>query len=319
MSQMLLNERISESEIHADMDPANRILHRTIPADQRTENGRWTEKYAVRGQSTESLPAVSEAQQAYLKTLQRRQRRIVVIRILIFVLFLLLWEGAVRAGWIDGFIFSSPSRVAKTFGAMWTDRSIFLHVGITLAETLVSFGLVVLAGTGIAVLLWYNTELSEILEPYLVVLNSLPKSALAPLLIVWLGANTKSIIVAGISVAIFGTILNLYTGFREMDPDKIKLIYTLQGTRGDVLRKVILPGTVPLLISVMKVNIGLCLVGVVIGEFIGARRGLGYLIIYGSQVFKLDWVIMSIVILCVIAMVLYALIGTVEKCCLRRW
>lgn len=226
------------------------------------------------------------AQLAYLKHLQHRQYRITVIQILLFVAFLLVWETSVQLGWIDGFIFSSPSRIMKTFGAMWEDGSIFLHTGITLAETLVSFALVVAFGVGMAVLLWYNTEISEILEPYLVVLNSLPKSALAPLLIVWLGANMKSIIAAGISVAIFGTILNLYTGFGEMDPDKVKLIYTLRGRKKDVLTKVILPGTLPLLISVMKVNIGLCLVGVVIGEFIGARRGLGYLIIYGSQTFR---------------------------------
>lgn len=255
----------------------------------------------------------SATQEEYLKNLQRRQYRITAIQILVFVLFLLLWETAVQLSWIDGFIFSSPSRILKTFGSMWADRSIFIHVGITLAETLASFALVVAAGVGMAVLLWYNTELSEILEPYLVVLNSLPKSALAPLLIVWLGANMKSIIVAGISVAIFGTVLNLYTGFKEMDPDKIKLIYTLQGNKKDVLTKVILPGTIPLQLSVMKVNIGLCLVGVVIGEFIGARQGLGYLIIYGSQVFKLDWVIMSIAILCVIAMLLYGILNRVEK------
>lgn len=248
--------------------------------------GRMISDKRVDKMSGTRVPAISEPQRAYLRALRRRQYRITGMRILIFVLFLALWELAVRLGWIDGFIFSSPSRVAATFRAMWADRSIFLHTGITLAETLVSFALVVAAGTGTAVLLWYNTELSEILEPYLVVLNSLPKSALAPLLIVWLGANMKSIVVAGISVAIFGTILNLYTGFREMDPDKIRLIYTLRGSRRDVLTKVILPGTVPLLISVMKVNIGLCLVGVVIGEFIGARQGLGYLIIYGSQVFR---------------------------------
>ncbi len=259
----------------------------------------------------------SAAQHSYLRSLRSRQYRIAVIRVLIFAAFLVLWEAAVRLGWIDGFIFSSPSRVAKTFCGMWADGSIFRHIGITLVETLISFACVVLLGVGVAVLLWYNTELSEILEPYLVVLNSLPKSALAPLLIVWLGANMKSIIVAGISVAVFGSILNLYTGFREMDPDKVKLIYTLQGTRRDVLTKVILPGTVPLLISVMKVNIGLCLVGVVIGEFIGARQGLGYLIIYGSQVFKLDWVILSIVILCVIAMLLYGILNLVEQKCLR--
>ncbi len=260
----------------------------------------------------------SVSHQAYLDKIARRQRRITAIRILIFVLFLGLWETAVRQKWIDGFIFSSPSRVMTTFAQMCADHSIFLHIGITLLETLTSFFLVVLTGTGLALLLWYSTDLSEILEPYLVILNSLPKSALAPLLIVWLGANMKSIIAAGISVAIFGTILNLYTGFASTDPDEIKLIYTLKGTKRDVLARVIIPGTVPLLISIMKVNIGLCLVGVVIGEFIGAKQGLGYLIIYGSQVFKLDWVIMSIVILCMIAMGLYAMINCAEKIYLRK-
>ena len=144
------------------------------------------------------------------------------------------------------------------------------------------------------------------------------KSALAPLLIVWLGANFKTIIVAGMSVAIFGTILNLYTGFSETSKDKIKLIYTLHGTKKDALFKVVLPSTIPLVISIMKVNIGLCLVGVVIGEFIGARNGLGYLIIYGSQVFQLNLVITSIIILCVIAMLLYGILGLAEKHYLKR-
>ena len=239
---------------------------------------------------------ISMSQEQYLRCLHRRQTRILAFRLLLSVAFLALWESAVRLHWIDGFIFSSPSRVVRTFAGMWRYGSIFRHTGVTLCETL----------------------LSEVLEPYLVVLNSLPKSALAPLLIVWLGANLKSVIVSGISVAIFGTVLNLYTGFCEVDPDQIKLIYTLQGTKRDVLRKVMLPGTVPLLLSVMKVNIGLCLVGVVIGEFIGAREGLGYLIIYGSQVFRLDWVMMSIVLLCMIAMLLYGLLGLIEKRCLRR-
>lgn len=261
---------------------------------------------------------ISLSQKRYLRSLHRRQTWIRTLRLLLFVAFLALWETAVRLHWIDGFIFSSPSRVVRTFVSMWRDGSMFRHAGVTLFETLLSFVIVVVLGIGSALLLWYSAGLSEVLEPYLVVLNSLPKSALAPLLIVWLGANLKSIIVSGISVAIFGTVLNLYTGFCEVDPDKIKLIYTLQGTRRDVLRKVMLPGTVPLLLSVMKVNIGLCLVGVVIGEFIGAREGLGYLIIYGSQVFRLDWVMMSIVLLCMIAMLLYGLLGLIEKRCLRR-
>lgn len=257
-------------------------------------------------------------QKEYLKKRLHHKRMVTIMRILILVLFIALWEITARLGIIDSFIFSSPSRVLNTFISMVQDKTIFLHVGVTLAETLISFALVVLLGIATAVLLWLSKKLSEILEPYLVVLNSLPKSALAPLLIVWLGANMKTIIVAGISVAIFGTILNLYTGFKEVSPDKIKLIYTLQGTKKDVLMRVVLPSTIPTIISVMKVNIGLALVGVVIGEFIGSKQGLGYLIIYGSQVFKLDWVIMSIVILCIIAMGLYKIINFVEKSYLKN-
>ena len=228
----------------------------------------------------------SPAQKQYLLRVKREKNLIHVSRILLFLGFLILWEISARFGWIDSFIFSSPSEI---------------------------FVFTVLLGIGTAVLLWTCPRLSHVLEPYLVVLNSLPKSALAPLLIVWLGANIRTIIVAGISVAIFGSIINLYTGFREVDPEKQKLIQTLGGSKKDELTKIVLPSSVPLILSVMKVNIGLCLVGVIIGEFIGARQGLGYLIIYGSQTFKLTWVLMSIVILCMIAMGLYAALDLMEK------
>lgn len=228
----------------------------------------------------------SPAQKQYLLRVQREKNLIRVSRILLFLGFLILWEVSSRFGWIDSFIFSSPSEIWITFLKMLKDQSLFTHIGITLAETLVSFVFTVLLGIGTAVLLWTCPRLSHVLEPYLVVLNSLPKSALAPLLIVWLGANIRTIIVAGISVAIFGSIINLYTGFREVDPEKQKLIQTLGGSKKDELTKIVLPSSVPLILSIMKVNIGLCLVGVIIGEFIGARQGLGYLIIYGSQTFN---------------------------------
>ena len=259
------------------------------------------------------MPEHSPAQKQYLLRVKREKNLIRVSRTLLFQGFLILWEISARLGWIDSFIFSSPSEIWLTFLRMLKDQSLFTHIGITLAETLVSFVFTVLLGIGTAVLLWACPRLSRVLEPYLVVLNSLPKSALAPLLIVWLGANIRTIIVAGISVAIFGSIINLYTGFREVDPEKLKLIQTLGGSKKDELTKIVLPSSVPLILSVMKVNIGLCLVGVIIGEFIGARQGLGYLIIYGSQTFKLTWVLMSIVILCVIAMGLYATLDLIEK------
>lgn len=260
----------------------------------------------------------SAAQRQYLLRKKHEKQFIFIARILIFLCFLILWEISARFGWIDSFIFSSPSQITETFIRMCMDQSLFTHIGITLAETLLSFFFVVILGTGTAVLLWTSPKLSRILEPYLVVLNSLPKSALAPLLIVWLGANERTIVVAGMSVAIFGSVINLYTGFQEVDPEKRKLIATLGGTKKDELFKIVLPSSIPLILSIMKVNIGLCLVGVIIGEFIGARQGLGYLIIYGSQTFKLTWVLMSIVILCVIAMVLYGLLNFLEKRYLKR-
>ena len=256
---------------------------------------------------------ISAAQAAYLSGLKRHRQRVRGFRLLIFILLVVLWELAARTGVLDDFIFSSPVRMYHTFMGMAADGSIFRHTGITLAETLASFFFVVLFSLLLAMALWWNRGLYEILEPYLVVLNSLPKSAMAPVLIVWLGSNPKTIVVTGILIAVFGSILTLTVSFQEADPEQIKLIYTLKGSKWDVLRKVLLPRSVPVLISQMKVNIGLCLVGVIIGEFLAADAGLGYLIIYGSQVFKLDLVMMSIVILCVMSAVLYQGIAWLEK------
>lgn len=256
---------------------------------------------------------ISAGQQNYLNGHKRHQRIVRVSRVAILLSFLFLWEFAANIGIIDSFIFSSPSKIALCFWKMVLNQTIFHHIWTTLYETIMSFILVTIFSILTAVLLWYSKKLSEILDPYLVVLNSLPKSALAPLLIVWLGATQTTIIVAGMSVAIFGSILNLYTSFSTVDQEKIKLIYTLHGNQLHALTKVVLPSSVPAIISNMKVNIGLCLVGVIIGEFLAARSGLGYLIIYSSQVFKMDWLLMSIVLLCIMAMGLYALINLVEK------
>ena len=242
-------------------------------------------------------------QQLYIKNHHRHHHIVTFLRLLVLLLFLIMWEVSGRFGMIDTFFFSSPSMVASFFIKMIMDGSFFTHTGITLLETLLSFLLITVLSVMIATLLWYSKTLSEILEPYLVVLNSLPKSALAPLFIVWLGTGINTIIVAGISVAIFGSIISLYTDFKHVDYEKLKLIYTLGGNRFDAFH---------------KVNIGLALVGVIIGEFLAARRGLGYLIIYGSQVFQLNMVITSIIILCVIAMGLYQCIQWIEHLYKKR-
>lgn len=231
----------------------------------------------------------SLSQKEFIAKEKQHKKQVRICRGMLLVLLLALWELCADLGMIDSFIFSSPVKIWGCFVKMAGDGSIFLHIGITLLETLASFFLVVVIGVGAAVALWASRSLSEILEPYLVMMNSLPKSALAPLLIVWLGNNMRTIVVAAVSVAVFGSILTLHTGFRQTDPDKIRLIRSLGGTKKDILTKVLIPSSVPLIISNMKVNVGLCLVGVIIGEFLSAKAGLGYLIIYASQVFSCEY------------------------------
>lgn len=256
---------------------------------------------------------ISERQRQYVNNIKRQKTIIFFTRIMIFIIFITVWEAAARTGIINDFIFSSPSRMFNCFIILIKDGSLFIHIGITLAETLISFLITTICGIAMAVILWACTGLAKVFDVYLVILNSLPKTALAPVLIVWLGNNPRTIIITAISVAVFGSIITLYTGFNSMDSDQIKLITTLGGTRRHVLTKVLLPGSIPLIVSNMKVNIGLCLVGVIIGEFLAADKGLGYLIIYSSQVFKMDYVMLSIFILCIIAMALYQMINHLEK------
>ncbi len=261
---------------------------------------------------------MSNLQKEFVRRAVLRKKRVNRLRIALFVLLVAAWEVATRLEWIDSFIFSSPSRIVLCFAEMAKSHMIFYHIGITLGEVFVSFALVIVIGILLAILLWWKETAAKVLEPYLIVLNSLPKTALAPVFIVWLGNNMKTIIVAAVSVAVFSTTITLYNAFLEMDPEKIKMIKTLGGTKKDILLKLILPGNIPAIISIMKVDIGLTLVGVIIGEFVAAKAGLGYLIIYGSQVFKLDYVLLSIVILCLISTGLYLLISCIEKHCARH-
>lgn len=248
---------------------------------------------------------LSAEQQSYLHALTRHQRRIRLARLLILVLFLALWEISSRLGWIDSFIFSSPSSLIRTAADMFLHQKLLYHIGLTLGETLVSFLISTLIGILLAMALWWLPSLYEATEPYWVALNSLPKSALAPILIVWFGNTIRTTIITSILLTIIVTILTVLTGFQETEDEKARLIYALGGNKRQVLTTILLPANIPTIMNVLKVNIGLSLIGVIIGEFLSAKAGLGYLIIYGSQIFKMDWVLLSIVLLCLIAIGLY--------------
>lgn len=228
---------------------------------------------------------ISFGQIEYLRKKQLQKLFILWSRILLFIGFLVLWQIAADVKWIDSFYFSSPLEIFTLFLHDMKDMSLLCHIGITLWESGISFLLIILLSLLIATLFWFVPSVGKTFEPFLIVLNSLPKSALAPLIIVWLGTGMKTIILCGISVGIFGCILNLYQAYEQTDPERLKLIETLGGSRFQAFSKVVFPGSLPSFLSIAKVNIGLALVGVIIGEFLAGRQGLGYLIIYGSQVF----------------------------------
>lgn len=261
---------------------------------------------------------ISTEQLNYIKREQKKRIRLIWNRILLLICFIGLWQISADLGWIDSFYFSSPAKICTLFiqnilGTASMDTPLIFHIGVTLWESAVSFSLIILFSLIIATLFWFMPHIASIFEPFLIVLNSLPKSALAPLIIVWLGTGSKTIILCGISVGIFGCILNLYQAFEQTDSERLKLIQTLGGNKWQIFIKVVFPGNIPTFLSIAKVNIGLALVGVIIGEFLAGRRGLGYLIIYGSQVYQLNLVIMSIVILCLIAVLIYSLLNYIEK------
>lgn len=255
----------------------------------------------------------------YLAALRRHQRRIRFWQIALLVGFFLFWEFSCLVGLSDGFLTSSPSRMARSFWNLCRSGEVLLHVGTSCLETVVGFTLGTVLGTLIAVAMWYSPTLSRILDPYLVVLNALPKTALGPIFIVWMGAGMGAIITMTLAISLIVTILNMYEGFRTTDSEKLRLMATLGATRWQTLRLLVLPANYGTLLNTLKVNVGLSWVGVIMGEFLVSRSGLGYLIVYGSQVFNMDLVLTAVLLLAVAAVVMYRLVLVAEKLIHSLW
>ena len=248
----------------------------------------------------------------YLVQRKREKYLIIFSQLLLLFGFLFLWEIAARQEWIDTFLFSNPSAIAKIFWQYFTNGTIWLHIGITMWETLLGFLIGTIAGLIIAVLMWWFPLAAKILDPFLVVLNALPKTALAPIVIVWFGAGISGIIAVAVFISIIVTVLSAYSYFINMDESKIKMLHSFGATKGQIFYKLILPANIGNMANIAKINIGLCLIGVIVGEFLVSRYGIGYLIVYGSQVFRLDLVMMGVVILAVCAWGMNTLLNTLE-------
>lgn len=255
---------------------------------------------------------ISEDRKKYLRKVKLRKIEILLAQISIVIVFIVLWEVLAQKGVIDSFIASQPSRILKTFMNL-SSNNLLEHLKITCLETLLGFSLGTILGIVIAIILWWSPFISKVSEPFLVILNSLPKTALGPVIIIWVGAGMQAIIVMALAISLIVTILEILNGFLHTDKEKIKMAKTFNANKVQILTKIIIPANIPTFFNTLKVNIGLSLVGVISGEFLVSKGGLGYLIVYGGQVFQLDLVMTSVIILAVVAALMYQSIVLLEK------
>ncbi len=260
---------------------------------------------------------ISENRRKYLKKIKVNKITILITQIIVLVAFIVIWEILADTKVINSFITSSPSRILKTFINI-KDNDLMLHLWVTAYETIVGFIVGTLIGVIIAILLWWSEFLSKVLEPFLVVLSSLPKTALGPIIIIWVGAGTPAIIVMAVAVSLVVTILDMSNGFLNTDKEKIKMARSFNANKIQLLTKIVIPSNISTFINTLKVNIGLSLVGVITGEFLVSKAGLGYLIVYGGQVFQLDLVMTSVIILGIMAAIMYQSVVILEKIILRE-
>lgn len=264
------------------------------------------------------MPRIKTPRQKYLAKRRTDKITTILLQIGLLVAVIGIWELAAKLDWIDPFITSCPSRIVAVLGTI--DRGeLFVHIAYTLIECIIGFIAASALGILIAVLLWRFVKLRRVLEPYIVVLNALPKIALGPIIIIWVGAGAQAIIVMTILICIIVTVISVLSAFMAVDEGKILLMRSMGATRLQILFKLILPANVPALVNMLKINVGLAWVGTIMGEYLVSTAGLGYLIIYGSQVFKMDLVMASTVILCILATVMYLAVAGVEKLTKKKY
>ena len=261
---------------------------------------------------------LSYPHQQYLKKNKRKKLFILSSQLGFLVFFIAIWQFLANFNLIDSFITSSPIKIWIQLKNLISSGELFIHVWVSTKETIIGFILGTALGTIIAILLWWSPTLNKIFEPYLVVLNSLPKVALGPIIIIWAGTGQSAIITMAVLISVIITTINMLNGFNNTDFNKILLLKTMNASKFQIFTKLILPANLLTLTSTLKINVGMAWIGTIMGEYLTSKAGLGYLILYGGQVFKLDLVMTCIFVLCVIAGIMYFLIALLEKS-LARW
>ena len=251
---------------------------------------------------------------------QERKEKIVVrfFQIFIGLSFIILWELLSRFKIINSFVFSSPSKIIYTLVDLYRNNNLFNNIVVTLYELFISFGIGSILGFVIAIIFYRVPILKKVFDPYLTLLNSLPKVALGPLLIIWIGANTKSIIVMALLINLIVSIIGFYNGFTNTDKYKLKLLKSFGASEKQIIFRLVVPSSLENIFSTIKLNISMSLIGVIMGEFLSSKAGVGYLILYGTQVFNLNLVMSGIILLLVLSYLLYLIICLVEKRILKH-
>jgi NitT/TauT family transport system permease protein len=256
---------------------------------------------------------MSEEHKLFIKRSKKFDLSVRLTQISTILIFIFLWQFLADNNIVNSFITSSPYNVIKTIINLFNDGTLFINIWITLYETIISFLLGTFIGLVVASILWSNKFIAKVIDPFLTILNSLPKVALGPIIIIWAGAGVNSIIIMALLISTIITIINIYQGFIDIDPVKIKLMKSLKASKTQTYFKLILPGSFNIIISTLKINISMSLIGIIMGEFLVSKQGIGYLIMYGSQVFNLNLVITGIVILGFVSIVMYYLISYLES------
>ena len=260
----------------------------------------------------------SKEHKEYIKKIKINKILIFLVQITIITGLTIIWQFLADKQIINTFITSSPKEVIKTLINLYNQNNIFNHIYITIYETFISFIIGTIIGTLIAIILWWNKFIAKVMDPYLTILNSLPKVALGPIIIIWAGASINSIIIMALLISVIVTTITVYNGFSNTDINKINLLKSFKANKFQILKMVILPSNYPTIISSLKINVSMSLIGVIMGEFLVSKKGIGYLIMYGSQVFNLNLVITGIIILAFVSYIMYMIVSYIEKILIRK-
>lgn len=261
---------------------------------------------------------MSKEYKEYLKTIRRNKILVILCQILILLISILIWETLAKKEIINTFIYSSPSKILETIINLHHTNNLYNHIWITVYETIISFSLGTIIGIIIATILWYSKFLYKVIDPYLTIINSLPKVSLGPIIIIIFGANIKSIIIMALLISVIITTINVYNGFNKTDINKINLLKSFNATKCQIFKYIILPSSYSTIISSLKINVSMSLIGIIMGELLVSKKGIGYLIMYGSQVFNLNLVISGIIILMIVSYLMYLIVNYIEKILIKN-